>query len=113
VSLTTATNLVCVTRPNDFRVLIGNSQHRKKPITNQIFLKLTKKNNSYLSVNTIQKMVKRFLTEKKMSKEKLARALAITIGDLERIFSQGNLSKLIPKINLPLIKLYCKTKWMQ
>ncbi|CAL7964081.1 hypothetical protein GAMM_60193 [Gammaproteobacteria bacterium] len=107
------TNSVDVTKYNDFYTLVGNSQYRKKSVTNQVFLNLTKKKNSYLSMNTIQKMVQRFLTEKKMSKEKLARTLAITVRDLERIFSQDDLSRLISKVNLPLIRLYCKTKWRQ
>ena len=108
-----ATNSICVTEYNDFYTLVGNDQYRKKSKTDPIFLNLTKKNSTYLSMNTMQKMVQRFLTEKKMSKEKLARALAITVEDLERIFSQGDLSRLIPKVNLPLIRLYCKTKWAQ
>ena len=103
--------LIYVTKPSDFRVLIDDKQCEKKLIISQANPK-HKKNNIYLSVDTMQKMIQRFLTEKKMSEAKLAKILAIKVGDIDRIFSHGNLSRLIPKINLPLIKIYCKTKWI-
>jgi len=102
-------NLICIAKYNDFCTSINNSQCEKKQAINQTALNLTRKNNTYLSINVIQKMVQRFLVEKKMSKKKLANILAVTVGDLDRIFSKGDLSRLIAKINLPLIKLYCKT----
>ena len=67
--------------------------------------------NIELNVSVIQKMIQRFLTEKEMSEAKLSELLGITIEELSLIFSQENLSNLIPKINLPLIRLYCETKW--
>lgn len=107
------TNSLYVTGYNDFYKIVGNGQSGKEATTNQVFLNLTKKNSNYLSINTVQKMVLRFLTEKKMPAKKLAKNLAITVEDLERIFSQEDLSKLISKVNMPLIRLYCKTKWTQ
>lgn len=56
-------------------------------------------------------MICRFTIEKKMPQKKLAKFLRITEDDLENIFFQKKLEKLIPKINLPLIKLYCRAKW--
>ncbi len=65
-----------------------------------------------LRVTTIRKIIRRFLVEKKMPKEKLIETLGITIENLELLFSQKIPPELILKINLPLIKLYCETKWI-
>ena len=67
--------------------------------------------NTYLNINIIQKMLNKFLTEKNIPKEKLAEALGVSIKELEDLWGNQNTS-LIPKINLPLIKLYCETKWL-
>ena len=64
-----------------------------------------------LKIDTIKKMVQRFLLEKRMTKERLADILGVTIKGLEQLFSQKTTSGLISKIELPLIKLYCKTPW--
>jgi hypothetical protein len=69
-----------------------------------------KSEDIYLSAATTKKMLLRLLTEKQMPKTKLAEALGITVGDLES-FMCSKAKDLIPKINLPLIKLYCKTKF--
>ncbi len=66
--------------------------------------------DAYLNVETIQKILNKFLIEKKMSKEKLAESLEISTNELETFLSNKNIS-LIPKINLPLVKLYCETKF--
>ena len=64
-----------------------------------------------MDVETMQKMILRFLMEKKISKNKLLKTLGITIVDLEQLLSYEVPSNLMLQINLPLIKLYCKTKW--
>ena len=71
---------------------------------------LNKKNNTYLKAETIRKMILRLLIEKKMPKERLAEILKITVNNLELIISQDTDLR-ISEINLPLIKLYCETKW--
>ncbi|CAL7964430.1 hypothetical protein GAMM_90025 [Gammaproteobacteria bacterium] len=72
---------------------------------------IRKKNNSYLSIEIIQKMLHKFLVEKNMTKEELAQEMAISVEELEQLLCNKNTSILIPKINLSLIKLYCKTRW--
>ena len=68
-------------------------------------------NDTYLSIEKIQEMLHKFLAEKNMTKEELAQEIAISVKELERLLCNKNTSILIPKINLHLIKLYCKTKW--
>jgi hypothetical protein len=69
---------------------------------------------NYLSAKTIQKMIYRLLTEKKISRKKLADLLEITVKKLEMLLFGEEVSlELIPKINLPLIKLYCETNFYQ
>lgn len=65
----------------------------------------------YLSIETIQKILTRFLVEKNMPKEELAKKIFVTIEELERLLCGKNVSELIPKVNLPLIKFYCETRW--
>jgi len=69
-----------------------------------------KSGDYFLSMENTKKMIMHFLTGNKISKEKLAEALGITVDNLESLLS-GKSNELIPKINLPLIKLYCKTKF--
>lgn len=64
-----------------------------------------------LNESTIQGMLQRFLVKKKMSKKKLAQVLSISTEELESLFLKRIPSKLVTKINLPLIKQYCKTRW--
>lgn len=72
----------------------------------------TPKSRIYLSIDTVQKMICRFLTEKKMSEAGLAKILGISIKNLKLLLLKEEVFfALIPKINLPLIKLYCKTKF--
>lgn len=66
----------------------------------------------YLHISTVKKMLQRFLTEQGMSKEELAAALKITVWNLEQLFSSNAPPpRLLSKVNMPLIKLYCSTKW--
>lgn len=81
-------------------------------VVNQTPIIKTRKHGIYLNVDVIQKMILRLLTEKKITEKKLAQVLTIKVDDLNYIFTSKYLSQLIPRINLPLIKLYCRTKWM-
>ena len=67
--------------------------------------------NQYLSVDVIQKMIMRLLTEKQIPEEKLAEHLGITAESLLKLCSCRASTRLIIQINLPLIKLYCKTNF--
>ena len=75
------------------------------------------KDAGYLEIKTIQKMLNRFLLEKRMSQEALAHKLDTTTQELGQLLLSKEtcaisvLRTLIAKINLPLIKLYCETKW--
>ncbi|EKE01328.1 MAG: hypothetical protein ACD_21C00158G0004 [uncultured bacterium] len=72
-----------------------------------------KNSGACLGEKTIQEMIQRFLVEKKMSKEKLAKSLGIKTRDLELLVLRKALLKTITKINLPLIRMYCRTKWVK
>jgi len=58
----------------------------------------------------MQRMIERFLTEKHIPIEQLAKNLGIDTIKLKR-FSVVTYKNVAAKICLPLIKLYCKTKW--
>jgi len=73
----------------------------------------SKISSDYLSAEKIQKMLVRFLTETPISKRKLAEALGITVKSLIKFCSLQALPAVTHKINLPLIKLYCATKFQQ
>jgi len=64
-----------------------------------------------LNVRTIQEMLQRFLVEKKMSEKKLAQIMGIEPEEVPLLFLEEIPAKLVTKINLPLIKQYCKTRW--
>jgi len=70
-----------------------------------------KENGLYLSIISARKMINRFLVEKQMSMEGLAKTLKVDTKSLEAIFSIKVTSKSISKISLPLIGFYCLTKW--
>ncbi len=73
---------------------------------------ITQENDvTYLSIETIQEIFNKFLVEKNMTKEKLAQEIAITVEELEQLLCNENTSLLTHKVNLPLIKFYCETKW--
>lgn len=74
---------------------------------------LSRKKNVHLNLNldNISKMIQRFLFEKHMPVKKLAKLLGITAEELKQISSKRGLLRCAYKINLPLVKLYCKTKW--
>ena len=65
----------------------------------------------HLYKDVIQQMIRRLLTETQIPKEKLISTLGITTTNLEQLCSKQTPNTLISKVNLPLIKLYCKTKF--
>jgi len=70
-----------------------------------------KRDLGLLNAVTVKRMVRRFLVEKQMPKESLAEVLGISVKKLEQLFSRRIPLGLISKINLPLVELYCETKW--
>ena len=88
----------------------------KNPVTNlnktdKPKQKRPNKTEDYLKIGVIRTMLKKFLDEKKMAKENLANALRITDDELDRLLFYKTVIKIKQKINLPLIKLFCETKW--
>jgi hypothetical protein len=71
----------------------------------------SKRPTCYLDVEKISKMISRFFTETQISKEALAKTLGISVKGLNWLYLQKAPPALIRKINLPLIHLYCKTKF--
>ena len=72
------------------------------------------KQQQYLGPKIIKKMLSRFLLEKKMTKESLANSMYLNINELDRLLSNEDIStvtRLITRVNLPLIRLYCETNW--
>jgi hypothetical protein len=67
-----------------------------------------KKHDIYLNTETISKMVLRLLVETQMLEEELAKVLGIDVRNLKQLCSLEATQALIAKINLPLIRLYCK-----
>ena len=65
-----------------------------------------------LSASVVKKMILRFLLEKNMPPASLAKVLTITLKELNRFLATDIISeRVIAKMNLPIIKLYCKTQW--
>jgi len=105
---------------------IGQSKNtaiKKSPdVSCQEKIEDSNKETTYLSLKVIKKILQQFLTcdridaggviQPKYTKEQLAGLLNITAKELERIFFRKTGRLLIPKINLPLISLYCETKFI-
>lgn len=72
-----------------------------------------RKKGFLMSRSTAQGMIQRLLIENKMPKEKLAEILAIRKKQVEYFAAKQGSEKLRAKINLPLIQLYCNTRWKQ
>lgn len=73
--------------------------------------KRSKKRSEHLHIETIRKMIWRVLTGRHLSEESLAHALGVTVKSLKQLYSEDPPLPLAAKINLPLIKLYCATKF--
>ena len=65
---------------------------------------------SYLSEIVIRKIIAKILLEKKLTFNELAQLLHVNSKKLELLMVQED-KELIQKINLPLIKLFCATKF--
>lgn len=65
----------------------------------------------FLSLQKMQKMISRFVTEKHIPIEQLAKELGISSDKLTNL-NAANYETLAAELNLPLIRLYCKTKWL-
>jgi len=65
----------------------------------------------YLNLSNVRKMIKRFLHEKEMSKKELASSLDISVKNIDQLFYEKLPAGLMSKVNLPLVRLYCSTKW--
>lgn len=72
----------------------------------------SKKIIGHLSKHTIQKMLLRLLENAKIVKPKLAECLDITTTELLRLTENRAPLELIQRISLPLVKLYCSTKFI-
>ncbi len=64
-----------------------------------------------LDIAKIRKILNKFLVEKKLSKATLAERLGIATNELTALLYKKNVTPLIYKVNLPLIKLFCETKF--
>jgi len=65
----------------------------------------------YLSQEKIIVMLNKFLIEKGMPEEQLTKLLEIKSNELDILLHKQAPTLLIRKVNLPLIKLFCATKF--
>lgn len=75
-----------------------------------------------ISFETVQKMLNKFLTCDrvitkehrclKYNEEELAKKLNITLEELKRLKLPYFYKQMIYRITLPLVRLYCSTKWI-
>jgi len=93
-------------KSNIFQTIESNpKKHNKSP-------KESKIEGKCLKIEVIKKMLSKFLLEKNMEKGELAKNLNITSKELEKLLLHEKVGVgLINKVNLPLIKLFCKTKF--
>lgn len=98
---------VCMEINNNIESKVSANQNKDISLQS----KVSKSRTTYLSIETVQKMICRFLTEKQISKQKLAGYLRISVKSLLQLCSSQIPSELIPRINLRLIKLYCRTNF--
>lgn len=83
----------------------------KRVVTKKKKTKSQQNNITNSRLKNIQKIIKKFLTEKKMSKQEMAKKLEITVTNLDLLFANKISNRVLAKINIPLIKMYCSTKW--
>jgi len=91
----------------------GNTSYKSESgeVQNKNFMENSEK-QTYLSIKVIRQMLTRLLSEKKIPQKMLAQRLNITVKELDNLFLQEDIAlNLIPIVNLPLINLYCKTKF--
>lgn len=65
-----------------------------------------------LDFTVAKRMIQKLLIEQKITIGKLAEILEVSVKELMLFGVNENSAKLLSKINLPLIKIYCKTKWV-
>ncbi|MCL5260439.1 MAG: hypothetical protein M1561_01975 [Gammaproteobacteria bacterium] len=90
------------------------SETPKEIAPKEISLKETTKPKSpqnHLPLQTVQKMLDRFVVEKHLSIDEISHRLNIDTHKLRRL-STITYKHLASEICLPIIKLYCKTKWV-
>lgn len=108
---------ICTSLILNEELVIATKRNQKTTLTPQVnntkSIAFVSISNDFLKIETIKKMLHRFLDEKKMSEKELCGLLGIDLKELGLIFSNQKLPALISKINLPLIKLYCKTKFFK
>lgn len=95
----------------------GNSKYNKE----QSEIKNEDDGNKTINFCTVQKMLNKFLTcdrivtkeEKRLkyTEKELAELLNITPKALKRLRLPYHYKAMVSRINLPLIHLYCSTKW--
>ena len=95
---------------NNF-ILIENNVNRKiLEASKEKVSDVTEKqesNDAYLKIDVIKKIIIEIISKNKLSKDQLAAELQISTEELMSLM-KGKSEHLIPKINLPLIKIYCK-----
>lgn len=102
-----------VIKHDDFCEPSNDDQYEKRVRISQTSITQNERNkNCFLKTDAVRRMLWRFLIEKDMSEKELAKILVIKVKSLRQIFSQEYLPRLVSKVNLSLIKLYCKTKWI-
>lgn len=115
ISACPANNMSSIIQHGDVYMELSDDNYKSKLQANQedgnLKSKFSKSKADYLSVETVRKMIERFLTEKKIPEQKLAESLGIPVKSLLQLCSSQFPSSLIPRINLHLIKLYCETNF--
>lgn len=94
-----------------FRPLVGCNQNEGIQQSHCVSGDLDRKGTAYMNMDNLHKMIQRFLVEKGMTKKELADVLEITVRNLEHLFSEDVPAGLLCKVNLPLVSLYCRTRW--
>ena len=97
------------------------SEHKLKNHQEELKSTSLEKPSEQLSLEVINKILKRFLEEKyttrkefghEVTAEGIAQILGVTTRDLEKILWKKKVTpQLIAEIRMPLIKLYCATKF--
>ena len=72
--------------------------------------KATRNKRNYISLQTAQQMILRFLDIKKMKLGQLAKELNIDIDKLRNL-SVTSYKRIMPELSSTLTDLYCRTKW--
>ena len=105
-------NATCSKSQSDTKNLFSNESQASQTNPEKQSELPAEQNNDALRPKVMRKMINLFFTENKYSKDELAILLNIKPEELDQLINQENNSvEIAKKINLFLIKLYCKTKW--